>query len=95
MLLADKLDVTYHRTENSSIQDEMNREIKKIRNVDIQITENNLEVIYTTQGEFDVNILLKNWSKAITVPYKVANYLNKKYIFIINNKEIDVAEFLT
>ena len=53
------------------------------------------EVIYTTEGEFDVNILLKNWSKAITVPYKVANYLNKKYIFIINNKEIDVAEFLT
>ena len=52
------------------------------------------EVIYTTQGEFDVNIL-KNWSKAIIVPYKVANYLNKKYIFIINNKEIDVAEFLT
>ena len=50
------------------------------------------EVIYTTQGEFDVNIL--NWSKAITVPYKVANYLNKKYIFIINNKKIDVAEFL-
>ncbi len=95
LLLADKLDVTYYRTENSSIQDEMNREIKKIRNVDIQITENNLEVIYTTQGEFDVNILLKNWSKAITVPYKVANYLNKKYIFIINNKEIDVAEFLT
>lgn len=94
LLLADKLDVTYHRTENSSIQDEMNREIQKIRNVDIQITENNLEVIYTTQGEFDVNILLKNWSKAITVPYKVANYLNKKYIFIINNKEIDVAEFL-
>ena len=94
LLLADKLDVTYHRTENSSIQDEMNREIQKIRNVDIQITENNLEVIYTTQDEFDVNILLKNWSKAITVPYKVANYLNKKYIFIINNKEIDVAEFL-
>ena len=94
LLLADKLDVTYHRTENSSIQDEMNREIQKIRNVDIQITENNLEVIYTTQDEFDVNILLKNWPKAITVPYKVANYLNKKYIFIINNKEIDVSEFL-
>lgn len=94
LLLADKLDVTYHRTENSSIQDKINKEIQKIRNVDIQITENNLEVIYTTQGEFDANILLKNWSKAITVPYKVANYLNKKYIFIINNKEIDVAEFL-
>lgn len=94
LLLADKLDVTYHRTENSSIQDEMNREIQKIRNLDIQITENNLEVIYTTQDEFDVNILLKNWSKAITVPYKVANYLNKKYIFIINNKEIDNSQFL-
>lgn len=94
LLLADKLDVTYHRTENSSIQDEMNREIQKNRNLDIQITENNLEVIYTTQDEFDVNILLKNWSKAITVPYRVANYLNKKYIFIINNKEIDNSQFL-
>lgn len=94
LLLADKLDVTYHRTENSSIQDKMNREIQKIRNVDIKITENNLEVIYTAQGIFNVNIL-KNWPKAIIVPYKVANYLNKKYIFIINNKEIDVAEFLT
>lgn len=94
LLLADKLDVTYHRTENSSIQDKMNREIQKIRNVDIKITENNLEVIYTTQGIFNVNIL-KNWPKAIIVPYKVANYLNKKYIFIINNKEIDIAEFLT
>ena len=72
----------------------MNREIQKNRNLDIQITENNLEVIYTTQDEFDVNILLKNWSKAITVPYRVANYLNKKYIFIINNKEIDNSQFL-
>ena len=31
LVLADKLDVTYHRTINSSIQDKMNKEIQKIK----------------------------------------------------------------
>lgn len=93
LVLADKLDVTYHRTEHSSIQDKTNKEIQKIRNVDIKITENRLLVNYTTYDNFDVNIL-ENWSKAITIPYKVSNYLNKDYIFLINDNQIDVSKFL-
>lgn len=92
LVLADKLDVTYHRTINSSIKDEMNMEIMKIKNVGIKITEDSLIVNYDTEPNFNVNIL-KGWSKAITIPEKIAEYLNKKYIFIINDKEIEYTNF--
>ena len=48
LVLADKLDVTYDRTINSSIQDTINKEIQKIRSVDINITDDNLIVYYKT-----------------------------------------------
>ncbi|MDD2376212.1 MAG: HD domain-containing protein [Clostridia bacterium] len=88
LVLADKLDVTYHRTENSSIQDEMNIEIQKIKNVYIEIKDNDFIVSYTTDSNFDVNIL-KAWEKAITIPQKIAKQLNKKHTFIINGIEIN------
>lgn len=93
LVLADKLDVTYHRTINSSIQDTMNKEIEKIKKVDINITDKELIVQYTTDVNFDVNIL-KAWSKAITVPYKVAQYLKRNYKFIVDDVQIDVSDFI-
>lgn len=89
LVLADKLDVTYHRTINSSIQDEMNKEIQKIKNVDIIINEQDLIVKYTVDGNLNLNIL-RGWEKAITIPKKMANYLNKNYIFMVNNETIDI-----
>lgn len=93
LVLADKLDVTYHRTINSSIQDTMNKEIEKIKKVDINITDKELIVQYTTDVNFDVNIL-KAWFKAITVPYKVAQYLKRNYKFIVDDVQIDVSDFI-
>lgn len=93
LVLADKLDVTYHRTKNSSVQDKMNKEIQKIQNVDINITDKDLIVQYTTNDNFDINIL-KDWSKAITIPYKVSKYLKKSYEFIVNNKQLDISKFI-
>ena len=81
LVLADKLDVTYHRTQNSSIQDKMNKEIQKIQKVDISITDKELIVQYTTDVTFDINIL-KDWPKAITVPYRVSKYL-KNIIYVL------------
>lgn len=89
LVLADKLDVTYHRTENSSIQDTINKEVQKIRGVDIVIDDNQLIVKYNVVGNFDINIL-REWEKAITVPQKIAKHLNKNYIFMINNEEVKV-----
>ena len=93
LVLADKLDVTYDRTINSSIQDTINKEIQKIRSVDINITDDNLIVYYKTIDNFDINIL-KNWPKAITIPYKVAKCLNKNYIFMINDVQTDISSFI-
>lgn len=93
LVLADKLDVTYHRTKNSSIQDKMNKEIQKIQSVDISITDKNLIVQYTTDDNFDINIL-KAWPKAITVPYRASKYLKKNYRFIVNNMQIDILNYL-
>ena len=60
LVLADKLDVTYHRTISSSIQDTVNKEIQKIKDVKINITDDELIVSYITEDSFDVNIL-KKW----------------------------------
>lgn len=85
LVLADKLDVTYHRTINSSIQDEMNKEIQKIKNVDIIINEQDLIVKYTVDGNLNLDILL-GWEKAITIPKKIADYLDKNYILMVNGE---------
>ncbi len=93
LVLADKLDVTYHRTINSSIQDAMNKEIPKIKKVDIKITDACLIVHYFTKNDFDFN-RLHDWPKAVTIPYKVANYLNKNFVFLMNDKKMDISSFL-
>lgn len=87
LVLADKLDVTYHRTINSSIQDRINKEIQKIKKVDIKINSEELIVSYITDLDFDF-LILKEWDKTITIPQKVAKYLNRKFIFLVNNQEI-------
>ena len=94
LVLADKLDVTYHRTENSSIQDTMNKEIQKIKKVDINISNTDLLVSYETANNFDVTILAE-WPKAVTIPYKAAKHLNKNFKFLINGKETDVHKFIS
>lgn len=92
LVLADKLDVTHHRTDNSSIHDEMNNEIQKIKNVNIKINSDKLTVGYTTCDGFNVNIFT-GWPKAITVPYKVSKYLNKEYVLLINGRSVDISKF--
>ena len=93
LVLADKLDVTYHRTIHSSIQDTINKEIQKIKEVHITIDNEILVVNYVTDGNFDVQILV-NWNKAITIPLKVSKYLNKKYVFLINGKEVQYNDLI-
>lgn len=93
LVLGDKLDVTFHRTINSSIQDKMNQEIQKIKKVDIEINDYELIVRYLTTNDFD-KYILKNWNKAILIPLKAAKYLNKKYKFMINNQVIDYEKII-
>ena len=93
LVLADKLDVTYQRTENSTIQDTMNKEIQKIKKVTIKITNGDLMINYTADDDFNLNIF-KEWPKAITIPYKASKYLNRKFIFKMNENNIDISGFI-
>ncbi len=54
LILANKMDITYHRTKNSSIQYKMNKKVQKIKSVDIKITEKNLIVIYKINNDFNI-----------------------------------------
>lgn len=93
LLLADKLDVTYHRVLHSTIQDQINKEFGKIRKVSIEITDQNLVVSYQTEVSFDIEVL-KNWKKTIAVPQKVASYLGRNFIFKVNEKEVNISNLL-
>ena len=63
------------------------------------ILENNLFLhelehnIFNSTNELNLDIL-KNWPKAITIPYKVTKYLNKNYIFMINDVQTDISSFI-
>ena len=87
LVLADKLDVTYHRTINSSIQDDVNKEFQKIRNVEVCIDDENLIVKYKVDGVLNFS-LLKKWEKMISIPIRIAKYLNKDCIFMVNEKVV-------
>lgn len=93
LVLADKLDVAYHRVENSSIHDYINNNILKIKDVDIIINDTELIVKYIADPDFDV-LIFTNWEKAITIPEKVAKYLNKTYVFLVNEEKVDVNNIL-
>ena len=88
LVLADKLDITYHRTINSSIQDTVNKEYQKIKKVDVEINNKDLIVKYTVEKELNFDII-KEWEKPITIPKKVARYLNKNCIFKFNNEIVE------
>lgn len=93
LVLGDKLDITFHRTIHSSIQDKMNQEIQKIKEVLIEINEQELIVKYLVENDFDKTVL-EYWNKSVLIPMKAAKYLNKKYKFMINNETIDVRNLI-
>jgi len=91
LLLADKIDLSSHRVEDSTIKDEINEEFMKVSNVEISITSKNLYINYKATETFNMDIL-KYWDKAITIPFKVAKYLEKKCLFYLNEQHLDVRE---
>lgn len=90
LVLADKLDITYHRTINSTIQDVINKEVQKIKKVDIEITAENLNLNFETEENTDLTLLQKEWAKPFEIPKKMAKILKKDCIFKTNNKKIEI-----
>lgn len=87
LYLADKLDMTYHRTIDSSIQDSLNKEIQKIISIAVEITKEKLIVVYNTTNDINFEVF-DGWFKMVDAPKKAALSLNRNFVFIVNNKEI-------
>lgn len=87
LYLADKLDMTYHRTINSSIQDSLNKEIQKVTSVCVDITRDELIIKYKATEDIDFGIF-DGWTKMIDAPKKAALSLGRRLIFVVNNAEI-------
>ncbi len=90
LVLADKLDITYHRTINSTIQDKINKEVQKIKKVEVEITKEQLKINYETEENADLTLLKNEWAKPFEIPKKMAKILEKDCVFKINNQKIEI-----
>ncbi len=88
LYLSDKLDVTYHRVENSSVHDFINQEFKKVKEVVCKISQNQLVIDYRVDTPFDFTIF-KYWSKALKAPILIGKRFNKEVHFFVNEDIVD------
>lgn len=91
LYLADKLDVSYRRVENSTVKSACNQSVLKIKDVQVVFSENTLYVHYVVEDGFEP-IIFKEWSKCWQAPYKVAEYLHYQVHFSINDMEVSFQE---
>lgn len=90
LVLADKLDITYHRTVDSSIQDTINQNIQRIKEVTLIMNNDTMRLNYMVEEGFQKQ-LLNEWEKCLTIPMKIATYLKKQFIFELNGIPEDVS----
>jgi len=50
-------------------------------------------VKYFAEKSFDP-VIIKEWKKMVLIPEKVATYLKKDFIFLINDEGVDYSELL-
>lgn len=67
--------------------------IKHMLNIEVSVFDNIINVNIATDGNFDYNSL-KDYSKMITTPTKMAQYFNRKCTFSIDGKVIDLLDIV-
>ena len=94
LTFADKIDMQKSRMMRFIEGNYFHDNIKHMLDVKLTVDENNIIVNIITDGMFDYNSL-KDYSKMITKPIEMSKYLNRKCIFQIDNKEIDLYSIVT
>jgi hypothetical protein len=108
LILADKLDTTGVRIKRAL--DDLTREQTKITATEFRMYREpgnfkmyrgegvpvGAELRYTTKENFNVQLFMKEWPKAVLIPRMVAlEYLNLKWFkFIVNNEEVNITSIL-
>lgn len=94
LTFADKIDMHKNRMLRFKEGNYFHDNIKHMLDVKLSVDKNNIIVNIATDGMFDYNSL-KEYSKMITKPEEMAKYLNRKCIFQIDGKEIDLYSIVT
>ncbi|MBP5512026.1 HD domain-containing protein [Candidatus Saccharibacteria bacterium] len=101
LLLADKLDTTSVRIKR--VMDELTREQTKIMTAEFRLYREistgkarGAELRYDTKDNFNVDIFMEAWPKAILIPRMVAlDYLKLSWFkFIVNDEEVNIVNIL-
>lgn len=89
ILFADKTHVDKSRV--IVISDDIYAQEALINKVDFEITDDALYLRYDTDEGFDLRGFAE-WKGAYEGPAKVADWMGKKFIFVVNDKEVDIAK---
>ncbi|MDR3125507.1 MAG: HD domain-containing protein [Candidatus Nomurabacteria bacterium] len=96
ILLGDKMDITGDRL-NLSRQirdiDALTKSLLMINKVEFIVDENLARLRWDVEPGYDIK-LFAGWPKAVTVPAKVAKYLERDFVFEFDGKELTEQEFL-
>ena len=94
LTFADKIDISKDRMMRFITGIPYHDNVKHILKVDLSVDNDNIYVNLITDGLFDYSGL-KEQSKVIIKPTEMSKYLNRKCIFMIDSKEIDLYSFVT
>jgi len=89
LTFADKIDMFKDRMLRFKENNYFHENIKHMLNIEVSVFDNIINVNIATDGNFDYNSL-KDYSKMITVPTKMAKYFNRKCTFSIDGEVIDL-----
>lgn len=94
LIFADKIDMFKDRMLRFKENNYFHDNIKHMLNVEVSVSNDIINVNIVTDREFDFTSL-KDYSKMITTPTKMAEYFNKKCTFSIDGKVIDLLSIVT
>ena len=86
LCFADKIDICKDAVRNMDTTDSFVKNMLSIDKVTLEFEEDKISVNYKVDEDFMPENVL-NWDKAILIPRKIANYLDKEICFKINDEE--------
>ena len=93
LTFADKIDMQKKRMLRFIDDNYFHENIKHILDIHLSVNQENIVVDIITDGMFDYNSLT-SYTKMITKPVEMSNYLNRECVFQIDGKKMDLYSFV-
>ena len=93
LTFADKIDMNRNRMMRFINGNYFHENVKHILDIALDVNQQNIIVNILTDGKFDYNSLI-DYPKMIIKPTEMAEYLNRKCLFMIDGKELDLYNYI-